>query len=219
MDFSETYRFSGPQPSCSADGKYIAAATEYRLVVRDCLSTQVVQIFSCIDKISHIEWCPNSTYILCGLVKRAIVQVWSVGEPDWTCKIDEGLAGAEAVRWSPDGLHILVTADFQIRYALLRLWQQSHPLKQTFKHHCRITIWSLTTKSFVYISGPKHAAKGLKFSPDGKYMAVAEVLMGAHGNHVPTLHTYLHLITCVCCCRERSAKMSSACTPAVTGHW
>ena len=115
MDFSETYRFSGPQPACSPDGRYIAAATEYRLVVRDCLSTQVVQIFSCIDKISHIEWCPNSTYILCGLVKRAIVQVWSVREPDWTCKIDEGLAGAEAVRWSPDGLHVLVTADFQIR--------------------------------------------------------------------------------------------------------
>lgn len=115
MDFSETYRFSGPVPIISPDGKHIAAATEYRLVVRDVLTTQVLQIYSCIDKISHVEWCPNSTYILCGLVKRAVVQVWSVREPDWTCKIDEGLAGAEAVQWSPDGLHILVTADFQIR--------------------------------------------------------------------------------------------------------
>ncbi len=118
MDFSETYRFSGPVPVCSPNGKYIAAATEYRLVVRDALTTQVVQIYSCIDKISDVQWCPNSTYIMCGLVKRAIVQVWSVVEPDWTCKIDEGLAGAEAVQWSPDGLHILVTADFQIRCML-----------------------------------------------------------------------------------------------------
>lgn len=120
MDFSETYRFSGPGPVFSPDGKYIAAATEYRLIVRDSLSTQVVQIYSCIDKISNIAWCPNSTYILCGLVKRAIVQVWSVREPDWTCKIDEGLAGAENVQWSPDGLHVLVTADFQIRSRWLR---------------------------------------------------------------------------------------------------
>ena len=44
----------------------------------------------------------------------------------------------------------------------------------------RITVWSLTSKSFVYISGPKHAAKGLKFSPDGKYMAVAEVLSNVY---------------------------------------
>ncbi|KAA6420156.1 MAG: WD repeat-containing WRAP73 isoform X1 [Trebouxia sp. A1-2] len=152
MDFSETYRFSGPVPVCSPCGKYIAAATEYRLVVRDALTTQVAQIYSCIDKISDVQWCPSSTYIMCGLVKRAIVQVWSVVEPDWTCKIDEGLAGAEAVQWSPDGLHILVTADFQIR----------------------ITIWSLASKSFVYISGPKHATRGIKVSPDGEYMAVAE---------------------------------------------
>ena len=128
MDFSETYRFSGPVPVCSPNGKYIAAATEYRLVVRDALTTQVVQIYSCVDKISDVQWCPNSTYIMCGLVKRAIVQVWSVPEPGWTCKIDEGLAGAEAVQWSPDGLHILVTADFQIRCMLpRRVPQQQRP--------------------------------------------------------------------------------------------
>lgn len=178
MDFSETYRFSGPVPVCSPCGKYIAAATEYRLVVRDALTTQVAQIYSCIDKISDVQWCPSSTYIMCGLVKRAIVQVWSVVEPDWTCKIDEGLAGAEAVQWSPDGLHILVTADFQIRCMLpRRLSQTQQPDHlRSFVDACRITIWSLASKSFVYISGPKHATRGIKFSPDGEYMAVAEVL-------------------------------------------
>lgn len=153
MDFSESYNFSSILPVFSPNGKYVAAATEYRLVVRDALTTQVVQIYSCIDKISHMHWCPNSNYILCGLVKRAIVQVWSVVEPEWTCKIDEGIAGVEAARWTPDGLHILLVAEFQIR----------------------ITIWSLTDKTFLYLSGPKHAVKGIQFSPDGKYMAVAEV--------------------------------------------
>ena len=40
--------------------------------------------------------------------------MWSLEKPDWTCKIDEGLAGLTAVRWSPDGRHILSTADFQV---------------------------------------------------------------------------------------------------------
>lgn len=41
-------------------------------------------------------------------------QVWSLDQPDWRCKIDEGLAGLEAVRWSPDSRHILSTAEFQV---------------------------------------------------------------------------------------------------------
>ena len=136
MNFSDTYKFSSILPVFSPNGKYVAAATEYRLVVRDALTTQVVQIYSCIDKISHIHWCPNSSYILCGLVKRAIVQVWSIVEPEWTCKIDEGIAGVEAARWTLDGLHILVIAEFQIRYCSLC------PCNMTFMQ-CHCLAWSV----------------------------------------------------------------------------
>ena len=115
MDFSEPYRYSGPQPAVSPDGKHVATVTESRLIIRNLVTTQVKQIYYCLDKISQVAWSPNSVYILCVLVKRSIVQVWSVHEPDWTRKIDEGLAGAERVCWTPDGLHVLVTADFQIR--------------------------------------------------------------------------------------------------------
>lgn len=49
-------------------------------------------------------------------VKKGLVilQVWSIEQPEWTCKIDEGSAGLCAVRWSPDGRHILTTADFNV---------------------------------------------------------------------------------------------------------
>lgn len=43
-----------------------------------------------------------------------VLQVWSIEQPEWTCKIDEGSAGLCAVRWSPDGRHILTTADFYV---------------------------------------------------------------------------------------------------------
>jgi len=76
-----------------------------------------------------------------------------VKDPDWTCKIDEGPAGVNAPRWSPDGQNIILVADFQIR----------------------LTIWSLVNRSCLHINGPKFADRGLAFSPDGSVMALLEV--------------------------------------------
>jgi len=50
-------------------------------------------VYQCSDVIDHIEWSPDSKFILCQQSKRAVVEVWSIEEHDWRCKIDEGLAG------------------------------------------------------------------------------------------------------------------------------
>lgn len=75
MDFSEAYKSSGAAPLFSPDGKYIATVIDYRLVIRAADSMNVVQLYSCLDKIHKIEWSPNSVYVLCGLYDRAVVQV------------------------------------------------------------------------------------------------------------------------------------------------
>lgn len=98
QDFSESYRCS-LLPAYSQDGRYIAAAVEYRLVIREVDSLKVVQIYSCLDKIHRIEWSANGKYVLCGLYSRGIVQVWSVEDAEWSCKIDEGPAGIKHCRW------------------------------------------------------------------------------------------------------------------------
>ncbi|XP_014739407.1 PREDICTED: WD repeat-containing protein WRAP73 isoform X1 [Sturnus vulgaris] len=82
----------------------------------------------------------------------SLPQVWSLEQPDWHCKIDEGSAGLVASCWSPDGRHILNTTEF----------------------HLRITVWSLCTKSVSYIKYPKACQQGMAFTKDGRYMAVAE---------------------------------------------
>lgn len=41
-------------------------------------------------------------------------QVWSLEQPDWYCKIDEGSIGLVSSRWSPDGRHILNTTEFHV---------------------------------------------------------------------------------------------------------
>ncbi|KAL8578312.1 hypothetical protein ACOMHN_005703 [Nucella lapillus] len=152
MNFSELFRQSDLLCGYSPNGKYLVSCVDYRLVVRDVDTLQIQQLFSCQDAIEHMEWSPDSLFILCGMFKRGIVQVWSLENPDWHCKIDEGSAGLTAVRWSPDSRHILTTADF----------------------HLRITVWSLTNKSVSYIRYPKKCDQGVDFSKDGKYMGLAE---------------------------------------------
>ncbi|XP_064611407.1 WD repeat-containing protein WRAP73-like isoform X1 [Liolophura sinensis] len=152
MNFSELFKHTGLLCRFSPDGKYLASVVQYRLVIRDVETLQVLNLFSCVDTIQYIEWSVDSQFVLCGMYKRALVQVWSLENPDWTCKIDEGSAGLSEVRWGPDGRHILTTAEF----------------------HLRITVWSLLNKTVSYIKYPKQCQKGVDFSTGGKYMALAE---------------------------------------------
>ncbi|XP_022100629.1 WD repeat-containing protein WRAP73-like isoform X1 [Acanthaster planci] len=152
MNFSEPFKQSSHLCKFSPNGKYLANILQYRLIVRDVQSLQILQLYTCLDTVQHMEWSSDSAFILCGMFKRGIIQVWSLEQPEWTCKIDEGSAGLIAVRWSPDGRHILTTAEF----------------------HLRITVWSLVTKSVSYIKYPKEAKQPMHFSHDGKYLALAE---------------------------------------------
>ncbi|KAK2493697.1 hypothetical protein MC885_010390, partial [Smutsia gigantea] len=152
MNFSEVFKLSNLLCKFSPDGKYLAACVQYRLVVRDVSTLQVLQLYTCLDQIQHIEWSADSLFILCAMYKRGLVQVWSLEQPEWHCRIDEGSAGLVASCWSPDGRHILNTTEF----------------------HLRITVWSLCTKSVSYIKYPKACQQGISFTQDGRYMALAE---------------------------------------------
>ena len=77
--YSEAYRYSGSLPAYSPDGKYLATAEDFKLVVRDVDTLQVVQLYSCLDRIKQLEWCCRSEYVLCGLTQRPIVQVIVAG--------------------------------------------------------------------------------------------------------------------------------------------
>ena len=87
--------------------------------------------------------------ILAGLIKRNAVQIFSLDNPEWKCKIDEGSAGLCHVHWAPDSRHILTTAHF----------------------HLRITVWSLTSKNVSYIKYPK------KLSPCSYVFSQSKTLM------------------------------------------
>ncbi|XP_072012415.1 WD repeat-containing protein WRAP73 isoform X2 [Engystomops pustulosus] len=112
MNFSEVFKLSNQLCKFSPNGKYLASCVQYRLVIRDVSTLQILQLYTCLDQIQHAEWSADSMFILCAMYKRGIVQVWSLEQPDWHCKIDEGSAGLVSSCWSPDGRHILNTTEF-----------------------------------------------------------------------------------------------------------
>lgn len=152
MNFSDAFKQTSQICRFSPDGVYLANAVQYRLIVRQVNTLQISRLFTCLDAIQHVQWSADSQFILCAMYNRSLIQVWSLEQPEWTCKIDEGSAGLIDVCWSPDSRHILTTADF----------------------HLRITVWSLVNKTVSYIKYPKQCPQGLQFSADGKFLALAE---------------------------------------------
>lgn len=133
MNFSDLFKQTTQLCEFSPDGKSLANVVQFRLIVREMNSLEIKNIFTCLDTINYIEWSPDSEFIMCSLSKRNLVQVFSIENPEWKCKIDEGSAGLLKCNWSPDSRHILTTADF----------------------HLRITVWSLMNKSVSYMKHPK----------------------------------------------------------------
>lgn len=74
MDFSDAIVATCP-PIYSPDGCLLASAEGYRVVVRKVESLSVAALFSCLDRVEHLAWSPDSDRLLCGLFKRATVQV------------------------------------------------------------------------------------------------------------------------------------------------
>lgn len=152
VKFTEVYKVSRPLAKISKNGQFLAFVISNRCVVRNVKTLEVEHIFVCVDVIETIKWSPDSRYLLCSIFKRNIVQAWSIEEPRWTCKIDEGSFGLIDACWSPDSRHILTTASF----------------------HMRITVWSLITKTVSYLKYCKAANPGLSFRQDGRFLALAE---------------------------------------------
>jgi len=167
MNFSELFQLSSLRPNVSTpskgehpivkyspDGRWIANAVQYRLIVRDANDElQVRHLFTCVDAVTSLSWSPDSRLLMAVMPKRAVIQIWALDQPDWSCKIDEGSAGLAWARWSPDSLHVLTMADFNVR----------------------VTVWSLASKAVAYLKHVSKAGeKGIAFSWDGKYLAFAE---------------------------------------------
>jgi len=153
MEFSEIHKQAVGQ--WSPDSRYLAAAAQNRVLVRDAGTLSLAQVYICGDKVERIEWSPDSEFLLAEVMKQGVVQVWSLADATWTCRIDEGLGGIARARWGPSSRHVLVVSDFQLYLSVWKL--EAAPDGQP---------------SSVRIRHPKYVRRGLSFSRNARWLAV-----------------------------------------------
>jgi WD40 repeat protein len=152
-EFSESLEQSGGQVQFSPQGTHIACASGSRLTIRTAESLEVVQNFPCIDKIDRIEWSPDGEFVFCLLLLRSSVQVFSVTDSQWRCRVNEGVAGLVSAKWSPDSRHIILESDFGIQ---LSIWSLLTGTSQLILHPKTTTALSATASLIAFSNCSKY---------------------------------------------------------------
>ena len=129
--FSETVL--GSTSIFSPDSVYVAIASGSRLTVRLSHSMETLHVFSCVDKVEKMAFSPDSQYIMCGMYSRDAVQIFSIADGEWRCRVNEGVAGIVDSCWTPDSRGIMTESDYGLQLA----------------------VWSLVDSSSQTISTPK----------------------------------------------------------------
>ena len=135
MNFSDYFNQTGSLVKYQSSGDLVAVAKNFEVTILETNSLRVLQQYEFVDIVSHLEWSPDGVYLLIGISKRAQAFVRSMEEPDWNCKIDEGLAGMVNCLWAPTSRHVITVSEFNVR----------------------LTVWSMIDKSVQYIQCPKHS--------------------------------------------------------------
>ena len=136
-DFSEALEQSSglvqfsPKIPLSPESSYVASACGSRLLVRNANSLETIHIYVCIDKIERLEWSPDGQYVLCVMLLRGSVQIFSVADSSWRCRLNEGVAGLISARWAPDSRHVILESDFGIQ---LSIWSLLNGSSQLIMH-------------------------------------------------------------------------------------
>ena len=151
--------------SYSPSGLHLATVSGIKVTIRDSKSLRSVQIFQCIDKPDKMEFSPDSSYLFCAFLSRGAIQCFAINDPEWKCRINEGVSGFINGYWMPDSRGIITISDFGIQ----------------------VSVWSLLDSTCQIISGPKqglgligsNAASQqqlLAFSDCSRYLAIVHRL-------------------------------------------
>ena len=152
ISFSNSLKYSG-HAVFSPDSNYFAISKGVDILIYSLSTMKQIQKHSFCDFVENIQWSNDSELILIGLYKRDLCEIRNIKKPKWICRIDEGLAGMNYARFSPDSRHVLTVCHYNVK----------------------LTIWSLIDKTTFIISMPKFSNKGISFTSNGNFMALAEV--------------------------------------------
>ena len=141
------------------DRPFVAGISQaIRVVVRTVPNLAVHAVFTAVDKIDRIEWSPNGSLVMAVIATQGIVQIWSIDDPDWNCRIDTGLTGLKNAHFHPiSSAHVLVYSEFGLR----------------------VDIWNIVTEAKCHVKDVNENVP-LVVSHSGRYA----LLLGRQSIHV-----------------------------------
>jgi len=128
----------------SPDSQYVGIVSGSRLTVLESETMSVLHVFPCVDKIEKVIFSPDSQYVLCGMFSRNAVQIFSLADGEWRCRVNEGVAGVVNVTWAPDSRSVLTESDFGLQ----------------------TVVWSLVDSSSYLIASPKASTSAVAIQLD-----------------------------------------------------
>jgi WD40 repeat protein len=149
----------------SPSSDLIATESSSRINVRSAKSLKVKKTYSCIDRVEKIEFSPDSALILCALYARSAVQVFSLSDTEWNCRIDEGRVRCVAKEiYLMLKLGVLLAKHVNVFACFVGIagitdatWSpDSRNVIVISDYGVQISIWSLTSNQCHSISNPKH---------------------------------------------------------------
>jgi hypothetical protein len=93
MNFSDSITQSGGLVRYSPSGNFVAIAKSFDVKIFETNSLRPFVTHSFADLVSEVQWSNDGDLILIGIKKRGLAFAKSIHNPEWTCRIDEGLAG------------------------------------------------------------------------------------------------------------------------------
>ena len=144
MPCSFTKMMLGSSSIFSPDNQYVGIVSGSRLTIIEADTMLALHVFPCVDKIDKVIFSPDSQYVLCGMFSRNAVQIFSIADGEWRCRVNEGVAGIVNVTWAPDSRSVLTESDFGLQ----------------------MVVWSLVDSSSYLIASPKASTSSVAIQLD-----------------------------------------------------
>jgi hypothetical protein len=149
MHFSDIRPCSG-QAEFSHSGSLLAISKGIKITVLESATMGQLHSFSIVDQATKLEWSLDDSLLLCVQSKRGLLQVFSLKDARWECKIVLGPCGLSSAWLAPDSRHIITVCGQQLR----------------------LNFWSLLEKEVLSLTSPKFSSKGVAFSRCKQFIAV-----------------------------------------------
>ena len=148
MEFSNIISFSNIY-SFSTNNVYFAIVKEEStLIIYNMYTFTINKKIHFEDKISKIDFSPDSTLILIAFYKEKKCEIYSIENKKWKCIINQSNTGINNFIWTPDSRKIIIFNYLNIR----------------------LSIYSLIDNSIKYIKSPKIINNGISFNSNGQFL-------------------------------------------------